>query len=300
VTALLGIDIGGTWTKLARISATGGLFVRFLTPSRIKANSELTQHLSDLLLTAGPVTHVGMARAPGLDPNGVVCDWPSQPSWVGVPLLKIIEDVTGIVPVHCDDGICAALWEHLIGHWSHQSTTACLSIGTGLGVGIVKEGRILETGDGSLSLGHLPFGNPNLFCRCGKRGCLQTVLSSKALQEAFISLSSTAILSQLTSSFSRALSFLSQTFAVENIILTGGVLERPRERAFLEGVVQRSKNNDIKIFISQTPSLSALAGSIVLSFSGNECVEMIESHWLDIIQREIESFHRKTKVYFFV
>lgn len=178
---LLGLDIGAT--KLA---------VRAIAPDREwTARVEWAGDgwgddlalLSDILAEAraavGTVDRVGVAAAPTVDAAGRVTAWPSRPAWVGAPLVDTVAAATGAQVRIADDGSLAALAE--------ADAAGCpdlvyLGIGTGLGGGLVVGGRLVLGATGTAGeLGHLPLSPNGLPCGCGRRGCLQTVVSGPAL-----------------------------------------------------------------------------------------------------------------------
>lgn len=290
MTALLGIDLGGTWTRIARIDSTGGSIIRFPTPSGFKASQELTYQVRNLLQTAGEVNYVSIARAPGLDFDGYVCDWSSRPDWVGVPLLQVIEAATNCSPFHADDGMCAAWWEHLAGWWSKHSTTACLSIGTGLGMGIVRAGQLLDTGDGSLSLGHLPLGNPNHICTCGKYGCLQSTLSGRGLGRVDLS-ERTMVVSQIKPCIAETLHYLHKNFDVDRVVFTGGVVEALGKKTILAAVEPMSIYGKPTVIVSKEPSYSGLIGALALLVTKSDWDNDIKSLWFGFINQWVVALH---------
>jgi glucokinase-like ROK family protein len=86
-------------------------------------------------------------------------------------------------PVHIEhDAKAMALGERWFGAAKNMNDVLCLNIGWGLGLGIIAEGRLYYGRDGYAGeFGHLQVVPNGLLCACGKRGCLETVASGKAI-----------------------------------------------------------------------------------------------------------------------
>src|ERR1700743_1040652 len=80
---ILGIDLGATSLRVARVDAQGGQFLSVPTPSAGDAERTLLSLLSELSgsMKAGCV---GLSRAPAIDQNGFISVWPNQPHWNGL------------------------------------------------------------------------------------------------------------------------------------------------------------------------------------------------------------------------
>jgi kanosamine 6-kinase len=121
----------------------------------------------------GTWRRIGVASAPTVDGDGVVVAWPSRPSWVGLPLVALLREMTGGEVVVADDGAVAALAEAAE---AAVDDIAFLGLGTGVGGGLVARGRLL-CGEP----GHLPVADRGPLCNCGRRGCLQSFVCGPAL-----------------------------------------------------------------------------------------------------------------------
>ncbi len=169
----IGIDVGATKTHAVRTTAEGRVLGQSRRPT--------AQHSPDALVD-GLVRIVGEVRAPtvagvgvGLpgmvDPAaGVLTYAPTFPfgaAGVGAPLAAAVG-----LPVACDNDANAATWaEYLLGAGIGRYA-AMVTVGTGLGCGMVVDGRLLRGAHGyAAEVSHLivePGGEP---CGCGERGC---------------------------------------------------------------------------------------------------------------------------------
>lgn len=183
----VGVDIGGTAVKAAGVTRDGAVVERVERPTDPSAATKsLLGVLEDLLGRLGSAGHsvaaIGVGAAGFVDfasgavtfsPN-VVYDDPQIAAAVGVRF--------GL-PVFVDNDANAAVWgERTFGCCIGANDVVMLTLGTGIGSGIVANGRLLRgaTGAGA-EIGHLvvdPQGPP---CPCGLRGCLEQLASGTAI-----------------------------------------------------------------------------------------------------------------------
>lgn len=113
----------------------------------------------------------------------------------GMPLLRDIEEVLGIEVVIENDANCFALAESMLGagrdEMARPGTTAFgIIMGTGVGGGIVSDGRLIRGAHGIAGeWGHNPVPGEHGACYCGRRGCVETVISGPALERHYTTIS---------------------------------------------------------------------------------------------------------------
>lgn len=185
----LGIDLGGTTAKLGVVE--DGLIVESLqVPTRTDSNYEGIVHdlteAAKKLLVRNKAEKVGIG-SPGFinTETGVVC-FSNNIRWSDAPLRDDISKALNLPAEIANDAKCAALGEAVYGAGKGYSRVAMLTLGTGVGGGFVKDGK-LERGsvyeDASGTFGHMtlvPNGRP---CTCGRKGCLEAYCSATALAE---------------------------------------------------------------------------------------------------------------------
>ncbi|CAO5176825.1 Kanosamine kinase [Frankia sp. AiPs1] len=190
---ILGIDVGGTKValRIEPAGTTGPAWADGTEPVeaslRWAPSASAAHDLDDLAaeVTAlrarwsGPVSAVGIAMPATVDPNGQVATWPGRPSWTGMAFADAMRTlVPGARVAYADDGDLAALAE--------ADAAGCpdlvyLGIGTGVGGGIVLEGRPCPPlGHGSAEIGHMVIAAGGARCGCGRRGCVQATASGPA------------------------------------------------------------------------------------------------------------------------
>jgi len=139
------IDIGATKTVLARFSEDKNghrvePFDRFPTPATGEA---LVQEILRALNGAGPVSHIGIGAPGPLDPrSGVFLDPPNMPGWRNFPLVQTLKDALGVPVLLENDANVGALGEALFGSGRGCPSVFYLTISTGIGAGLVVDGRI--------------------------------------------------------------------------------------------------------------------------------------------------------------
>lgn len=131
---------------------------------------------------AGTLRTVGLG-APGLvDRDGVLRLGPNLPGVVDVPLATLLGDGTGLAATVDNDATCATWGEHELGAAHGFRDAVMCTLGTGIGAGIVAEGRVLRGTNGFAGEpGHMvvePYGPP---CPCGRRGCWERYASGSGL-----------------------------------------------------------------------------------------------------------------------
>ncbi|MEU6994429.1 ROK family protein [Streptomyces sp. NPDC046465] len=184
-TGHLGIDVGGTKVAL-RIEADGHapLETAFRWPGP-EAGAErdfrtLASNVRTLLSSWGrSPAAVGVAMPATTDSAGRVVAWPGRPGWRGADLRGALRDLFPGIPVQvADDGDLAALAEARVAGRAHL---VYLGVGTGIGGGIVREGRPFPGPEaGSCEIGHMAIDYFGPTCDCGRQGCLQAVASGPA------------------------------------------------------------------------------------------------------------------------
>jgi glucokinase len=194
----LGIDLGGTKTLTAVIDITSGEVVGSAR-KRTKAERgqqfvqqrtiELTQAaLSDANLPAGaPIVALGVGAAGQIDRKaGVVVDAPN----LGVQNMRlgdILAKEFGKPVAVGNDVEVAALGEYIYGSGQGYSNFVCVFVGTGIGSGIVQNGRMYTGLTGTAGeVGHMTIQAGGRLCGCGGRGCLEAYASRTAITRAIM------------------------------------------------------------------------------------------------------------------
>lgn len=103
------------------------------------------------------------------------------------PLRSLLEQYLGCKVTVENDSRAMAYGEYVSGVAGNEGTALFLNVGLGLGMGMVMDGKLFYGRSGfSGEIGHFPLLDNNVFCRCGKIGCLETGASGLALQRLFV------------------------------------------------------------------------------------------------------------------
>jgi glucokinase len=186
----IGIDLGGTNLRAAAIDRSGKMLAKVAGGTHLSEGREAVvadmvagvRQLRDQFGAAG-LTGVGVG-VPGfiILEKGIITDSPNLPGFVNFPIRDEIERQLGSPVVLENDANAAALGEKWMGAGRDYNDLVLLTLGTGIGGGIISGGRVLHGFVGMAGeLGHntvVPNGNP---CGCGNQGCLEKHASATAV-----------------------------------------------------------------------------------------------------------------------
>lgn len=182
----LGIDCGGTSTKLLLAAESDGVFTemgtdRFPTPRNNDALSFLT-HKARALLGDRPLGGFGIAMPGIIDDATSVVTTSTNLAWVeGLAPADVVGDGLGVPGVLVHDGAATAKAEATLGAARDYSDAFVLALGTGVAGAHIVAGQIRRGAHGGAGeIGHISQG-PGRVCSCGQRGCLETFIGGARL-----------------------------------------------------------------------------------------------------------------------
>jgi len=121
--------------------------------------------------------------------RGIITTPPNLPGWHDVPLAHAIGDQLGVPAWVENDANAAALAEHRLGAGRGFQHMILVTLGTGIGGGLILDGRIYHGASGAGGeIGHMQLEPEGRRCGCGRRGCLEAMASGSALDEAAVDL----------------------------------------------------------------------------------------------------------------
>jgi glucokinase len=186
---VLGVDVGGTKVAVGLVDREGKILAQGRNPMVANGTAEaglqaVAGAIDSLASTVAAGIHSIGICAPGpLDPQtGVVLNPPNLPCWRDFPLAEKIVSLYH-VPVQVDnDANAAALAETRWGAARGYRYVFYATIGTGIGTGIVLDGRIYHGNTGSAGEGgHVSIDYRGPQCSCGKRGCIEVLAAGPAI-----------------------------------------------------------------------------------------------------------------------
>ncbi len=190
----LGIDIGGTKSAVAVATADGHVRAHVRGASRAEEGADaMIGRVIDMARTAVAEAGLDMAdiRAIGigcggpLDPvRGVVRHALNNPGWIDIPLVARIEHALRRPAYLENDANAAALAEHRFGAGRGVRNLVYLTISTGVGAGVIVDGRLVHGENGNAGeLGHLSVRSNGRRCKCGSRGCIEAYCSGPSIAD---------------------------------------------------------------------------------------------------------------------
>ena len=187
----VGIDLGGTFIKGGIADDLGNIIVydKVATEAE-KGDKAVAKNISDLCIsllkaanmTAADVCGAGMG-VPGMidSKNGEVV-YANNLRWTHFKISDSVTSRTGLKVMISNDANVAALGEAKFGEGKGCKNTVMLTLGTGVGGGIVLDGKLYEgNASAGAELGHVVIVKDGLSCSCGRRGCLEAYASASAL-----------------------------------------------------------------------------------------------------------------------
>ncbi|MHC0035920.1 ROK family glucokinase [Pseudoneobacillus sp. C159] len=190
---IVGVDLGGTTTKIAFVNTYGEIVHKWEITTDITDNGKnimvniaksIDQKLEELDILKTKLIGIGMGAPGPVDTktgviyNAVNLGWNHH-----FPLRDVLEMETSLKAVIDNDANCAALGEMWKGAGNGAKDLVCVTLGTGVGGGVITNGQIVQGNSGAAGeIGHIasvPIGGAP--CNCGKTGCLETIASATGI-----------------------------------------------------------------------------------------------------------------------
>ena len=187
----VGVDIGATKTRVGLVESRGQVIAERTLPTRTDIScapflAEVTEHAQQLATES----HINLAHectvgigVPGTvsTRDGVVRYCPNL-GWVDEPVADVVDCLIGVRPVVLQDSWCAAWAEHLFGTPAGTTGLLAITVGTGVGAGVILNGGLLIGALGAAGeLGHTITHIDGRPCTCGRNGCLEQYCSGTAI-----------------------------------------------------------------------------------------------------------------------
>ena len=284
---IVAVDLADdAWMRGAVLSLTGEIVVRRAValegrtgPAALTALEALCR---DLLAAADhPVVGVGIGSPGVIDALGVVVEAPNR-GWYAIPLAADLTARLG-VPTHvANDANTAALGEFTFGG-AGGAGLLVLTVGQGVGAGIVLDGALVQGHRHAAGeIGHVTVvdddghGGPAPLCACGRRGCLETLLSVPALRRRLAGLAPESVAIELASVgrlLGIALAPVVSALNLSEVLFSGPpeLLDGPLRESTLTTIQQRTMpviGAELAVRMASLGEDGALLGAAVLVLSG--------------------------------
>lgn len=188
----IGIDIGGTDTKIGLVDVHNKLLDSVCIPTKAERPAdEVIRTVAETALSILDKNGIAMEQCVGVgigvpgtvDRKKGIVRYSNNIRWEDVPLVKEMSTYLPIPVEIANDADCAALGETIAGAGKECSDVVMITLGTGVGGGVVLDGEIYEgRGIGGSELGHMVIVENGEPCTCGRRGCLEAYASATALK----------------------------------------------------------------------------------------------------------------------
>ena len=186
-----GIDVGGTTIKCGLFSTDGNLLDKWEITTRTEENGvhilpdiaeAINQKIEDRGLTKNEIEGIGLDIPGPVNEKGV-CMLAVNLHWGQVNIVREMEKMTGIRTKALNDANAAALGECWKGGGAGHKNLIMVTLGTGIGGGVVVEGKVIAGAHGSGGeIGHVHVTEElNEPCNCGHVGCLEQVASATGI-----------------------------------------------------------------------------------------------------------------------
>ncbi len=188
---VIACDLGGTNLRMAAIDHEGNILYRTkrdtpkvdradeIVRAMVESANECCEYVKDL----GEVVAIAIAAPATVNAEkGIILKAPNVPALDGFRIIATLENELNLHAILENDANAAAVGENWLGASEGFDNSICVTLGTGVGGGIIIDGKILRGVDGTAGeIGHIcvePFGAP---CGCGSRGCVEQYSSATAI-----------------------------------------------------------------------------------------------------------------------
>ncbi len=189
----IGVDIGGTNIKIALVDMNGKIAYSNTTPTRADMGYEysianIKNAISELMKETSTdktnIESIGFGFPGQIDyKEGIVRLLPNMPGWIEIPVAKIMEEEFKI-PTRLDNDVrVATLGELKYGAGKNCDNLICITVGTGIGSGIVLNGKLVRGARNAAGeIGHIKMTmNDGPLCGCGDFGCFEAYASGPSI-----------------------------------------------------------------------------------------------------------------------
>ncbi|MCX7927123.1 MAG: ROK family protein [Candidatus Omnitrophica bacterium] len=190
----IGIDLGGTNLKIALCDSSCVIKERQILPTEVFAQpkalmtaivSSVNSLTAKYHLSRSFILGIGIGLPGPVDVvRGIVHFFPNIPGWKEVPLRSILEEKLGI-PVFIDnDANLMCLAEFRAGAAKGSTNAVCLTLGTGVGAGLIIEKRLYRGSSFAAGeVGHVPINEKGPNCNCGGIACLEAYIGNRRIAQ---------------------------------------------------------------------------------------------------------------------
>src|SRR5699024_6786384 len=192
MTYAIGVDIGGTNVAIGVVEETGELINQSIIPTDLsispfdmvsRINDEIKRVIKKANIQENYIKGIGIGAPGPLDSkNGMVTCPPNLPTWIDIPIQEWVQNQFPFPVKLENDANAAALAERWIGAGQENENFVYMTVSTGIGAGIIADGKLLRGRKGNAGdIGHMVVDPSFGQCTCGQYGCLEWIASGTAI-----------------------------------------------------------------------------------------------------------------------
>jgi glucokinase len=183
----IGLDVGGSKIAAARVAADGSILAHERVPTPAQDMDRTLHAMVELAraVMTEDVEAVGIGAAGLVESATGVLVFAPNLAWRDVHLVEEVTGALGLPAIADNDATVAAWGEYRFGAGRGHDHLLLVAVGTGIGGGIVTDGRIYRGAHGfAAEIGHIIVEPGGPLCGCGNRGCWEQVASGHAIERA--------------------------------------------------------------------------------------------------------------------
>jgi glucokinase len=184
----VGVDLGGTATRFVTLEHGNRIGRQFIasTPSGGKRDSAISFLVDNIRELVGddPFESIGIGASGPIDDEGVIKNFETLPAFSDIDLVDELEGEFRVRPTMDNDAVTAAVGEYRLGAGRSAHDLLLVTLGTGLGVCLLQDGKPFRGFDGRHpEASHVGLTGPGAPCYCGRSQCWEQTASRRALQD---------------------------------------------------------------------------------------------------------------------
>lgn len=291
----IGIDIGGTDTKIGLIDVHQHIIAKqTIKTNAVRPAEKVIDEIGKAVLALLEQQKIPMDQCVGVgigipgtvDRKQGIVRYSNNIGWEDVDVVKEMEAHLPIPIYIANDADCAALGETIAGAGRDYQDVIMLTLGTGVGGGIILDGSIYEgKGIGGSELGHMVIVENGEQCTCGRKGCLEAYVSATALirdarksigkeltpEEIFSMAREDEILKEIVDSYIRRLGVgivnIVNIFRPQLVLLGGGiaaqgeVLTKPLSESMMQSCFGKNRSEIPEIRVASLGNEAGIVGA---------------------------------------
>ncbi len=181
---IIGVDFGATKINTVLINKQGKLIKKLKLKTK-KRKQEIIEQVLDSIEKISDKDVIGIGiGVPGIlnKERTEILSLPNISDWEKIKLKDIIEKKTRKKVMLENDANCMALGESMFGHGKNVKNLVCVTLGTGIGTGIIINNKIYSGRSNAGEFGHITIDVNGYKCKCGRRGCLEEYVSVRGIK----------------------------------------------------------------------------------------------------------------------